>query len=234
MADFTTHVTTSSLLGVAYGGAAYAWLDTPPTTCVLAGALCGVSGMLPDLDSDSGVPLRESIAFSAAVVPMLLIERFRHYGLSTEEMVLAGAAIYAAIRFGFAWLLKKYTVHRGMFHSLPAALIAGLCAFMICASGDLAVRFYKSGAVLAGFLSHLLLDELWAIRFQHGIPRLKKSFGTAMKLWSDSTWANVSTYAKLVVLTLLAVNDPLWQDHLPEDQRNLPQVASTLLEHLWK
>ncbi|MBN1908511.1 MAG: metal-dependent hydrolase, partial [Pirellulales bacterium] len=66
MADFKTHISTSGLLGVGYGAAAFVWFDVPWPTCVLAGGLCGVSGMLPDLDSDSGVPRRESVAFAAA------------------------------------------------------------------------------------------------------------------------------------------------------------------------
>src|SRR5438067_11751474 len=110
MAGFKTHITTSTVLGVAYGSAAAALYEVPLPTCVLAGGLCGVSGMLPDLDSGPGVPLRESMAFAAAVVPMMLIDRFRQMGLAPESIVLAGAAIYIAIRFGLAGILRHYTV----------------------------------------------------------------------------------------------------------------------------
>ena len=30
--------------------------------------------------------------------------------------------MYLAIRFGIAWILRHYSVHRGMFHSLPTAI----------------------------------------------------------------------------------------------------------------
>ena len=76
MAGFKMHIGTSSVLGVAYGAAGWHFYDVPWPTAVLAGGLCGVSGMLPDLDSGPGVPLRESVAFAAAVVPMLLVHRF--------------------------------------------------------------------------------------------------------------------------------------------------------------
>ena len=210
MAGFRTHITTSSLLGVAYGGAAWYFYDVPAPTCLLAAGLCGVSGMLPDLDSGPGVPLRESIAFAAAVVPMLLVHRFQHMGLSVESMVLIGAGIYLAIRFGLARLLKWYTVHRGMFHSLPAAFIAAELGFLLCSGDEVNIRLYKSGAILAGFLSHLILDEIWSVEFRYGLPRLKKSFGTALKLWGNSLWANLTTYAKLAALTYLAFHDPSW------------------------
>ena len=71
MAGFKTHITTSTVLGIAYGTTAAVAYDVPPPACALAAGLCGVSGMLPDLDSGPGVPLRESVSFAAAVVPML-------------------------------------------------------------------------------------------------------------------------------------------------------------------
>lgn len=210
MAGFRTHITTSTVLGVGYGAGAHLLYNVPLPTAALATALCSVSGMLPDIDSDSGVPLRESLAFAAAVVPMLMLERFRDLQLAPETIALAGAAIYLAIRFGVGGMLKRYTVHRGMFHSLPAALIFGEVAFLICHCEDMNLRLYKAAAVVLGFMSHLVLDEIWSISFRGGVPRLKKSFGTAMKVWGDNLWANFSTYAKLGLLSWMVWNDQGW------------------------
>ena len=135
MPGFKTHITGSTLLGIGYGGGAYVVYGVPWPTCALAAGLCSVSGMLPDIDSDSSTPQRESMAFASAVVPMMLMHRFQHWGMTHEMILLAGAAVYLAIRFGAGALLRMYTVHRGMFHSLPAALVAGEVAFLL-ASGD--------------------------------------------------------------------------------------------------
>ena len=205
MAGFKTHITMSSLLGVGYGGAAYLMYGVPWPTCVLAGGLCGVSGMLPDLDSHSGTPLRESMAFAAAVVPMMLLHRFQRMRMSYELMILAAAATYLLIRFGGAALLKHGTVHRGMFHSVPAAVIFGEVAFLLASCDDLGLRTYTAGAVVLGYLSHLALDELYSV----GGFRLKHSFGTALKLFGPSLWANLSTYAKVTLLTALILFEPL-------------------------
>jgi hypothetical protein len=212
MAGFKTHITTSTVLGIGYGAAAYGFYHVPIPTCVMAGGLCSVAGMFPDLDSGPGRPLRESLAFAAAVVPMMLLHRLQHYGLPPETIVMIGGAIYLAIRFGLAWLLRRYTVHRGMFHSLPACAIAAELTFLICGQeGEgLWIRFFNAGAVVLGFMSHLVLDEIWSIEFKHGIPHLKSSFGTAIKLWSGSMWANFSAYAKLGLLTWLVIQDPIW------------------------
>jgi hypothetical protein len=231
MADFKTHITVSTAIGVAYGGVAYTCFqpyfnfEYPATTCLLAGTLCSVSGMLPDLDSDSGVPLRESLTFASACIPMLLLDRFQHqWMLPPEQIAMAGAAVYGAVRFGLGTLLKKYTVHRGMFHSIPAAIIAGEIAFLLCSHGNPYVRGYKAAAVVIGFLSHLILDEIWSVKVTGGRVGLKSSSGTAMKLWGSSMWANISTYAKLALLTVLVLKDPLWANVAPE----LHQIATRI------
>jgi hypothetical protein len=156
MAGFKTHITTSSVLGVAYGATAAVSFDVPLPSCLLAGGLCGVSGMLPDLDSGPGVPLRESVAFAAAVVPMLMLHRFRRMGMEPETMVLCGALIYLLIRFGVGRLLRSVTVHRGMFHSIPALAIVGQLAYLICSHENEWIRLFYVGAVLLGFASHLV------------------------------------------------------------------------------
>jgi len=232
MAGFKMHITTSTVLGVGYGAGGYLLLDVPETSCLLATGLCSLSGMLPDLDSDTGVPLRESIAFTAAVVPMLLIDRLTHLGMDTEAMVLVGGLIYVGIRFGLAEVLKRYTVHRGMWHSLPAAAIAGLLAFLLCSCDSLFLQSYKAFAVVTGFMSHLVLDEIYAIEWKGVVPRFKRSFGTAIKFYSSNTWANISVYAKLAVLVVFAVADPLLMSHFGYHQSDVHLMAKDLIDRI--
>ncbi len=225
MAGFKTHITTSTLVGVGYGAAGYALGLEPLHSCMLAGGLCGVAGMLPDLDSDSGVPARETFAFSAAIVPMMLVHRMQHMGMPRDLIIFSGFLVYIAIRFGLSVIFKRYTVHRGMWHSLPAAAIVGLLTFLTVAGDNTFHRFYMAGAVVVGFLVHLILDEIWSIDWKNGVPRLKKSFGTAMKLWSGSWWGNISAYGKLAFLVVYAIYfDPLVMQHM-ERRFNVDSMA---------
>lgn len=208
MAGFRTHITVSTLLGAGYATAGHAY-QMPLSSCLVAGGLCSLAGMLPDLDSDSGVPVRELTALTAALVPALMIPRFEQLGLDREHLVLATACVYLAVRFGLGGLFKGYTVHRGMWHSLPAAAIAGLATFLLVAGTDMPIRLFKSGAVVLGFLSHLVLDEFFSVQVRRGRLRIKHSLGTALKLWTTSSlWANVSTYGKLAALVALIYSDP--------------------------
>jgi membrane-bound metal-dependent hydrolase YbcI (DUF457 family) len=208
MAGFKTHITVSTVLGVGYG-AAGAYMGLPWESAVIAGGLCGIGGMMPDIDSDSGVPYRESMCFAAAIIPMLLLSRFAELGLNYEQMVLAAGGSYVFVRFGIGNLLKKYTVHRGMFHSIPAAMIFAGLVFLFSASANLQLRYFKSAGMFLGVMSHLTLDEIYAVEWKGGRWRFKKSFGTALKLWGDSRWGNFSTYAKLVLVAMMIMSEPM-------------------------
>lgn len=209
MADFKTHIACSSVLGVAYGGAACVLYDVPLSTGLLAGGLCGIAGMMPDLDSNSGVPQRESIAFASAVAPMLLMHRLSEFGVTSEALVLAGAIAYAVIRFGLGRLLRAFTVHRGMFHSIPAVLIAGELVFLLASGESVALRWYKAGGVMLGYFSHLALDEFYSIETTK--LRIKRSFGTALKIFDRKhLWPNFSAYAKLALLSYVVFYEPGW------------------------
>lgn len=233
MAGFKTHISASGLAGIGYGVAAHVFCEVPLPSCVLAGGLCAVSGMLPDIDSDSGRPLRESLAFGAAVVAMMMGGRLQQLGASSETIVLAGSLMYLLVRFGLGALLRRYTVHRGMLHSLPAVVIAGELAFLL-ASGSVELRIYKAGGVALGYFVHLALDELYSIEWRRGRLRLKSSFGTALKLLSRNWWANSSAYLKLALLTFLVLKEPAWSQQFYHQklQEPIQHTATRITEQV--
>jgi len=129
------------------------------------------------------------------------------------------------VRFGVTKLIRKYTVHRGMFHSFPTLFIFAGLAFLITGASPIDVRCYKAGGVAGGFLSHLVLDEIYAVEWKGGRWRLKKSFGTAMKMWGDDHWSNFTTYAKLAVVAMAILCEPSVMKQL---EANNPQIAAQL------
>ncbi|MEM7475772.1 MAG: metal-dependent hydrolase [Planctomycetota bacterium] len=224
MADFRSHMTVSTLSGVALGFAGYQMgMEIP--TCLIAGGLCSVSGMLPDLDSDSGRPLREATTLCAAVVPMMMVDRLERMQISHEMMILIAMGIYAFVRFVLAEIFRRYTVHRGMWHSLPAAATVGMIAFLVISCDDFSARVFKTSGVVLGFMSHLILDEIWAIDFRGGKFRFKKSFGTALKLWGIHPWANYTTYAKMLIVAFLVYQDEGFMERFGYEDPNVPHTA---------
>ena len=233
MADFKTHVTASSIVGLGYGGVAFGVADMPLPDCILAATLCGVSGMLPDIDSGPGRPLREITTFLAAMVPAMCLTRLYDSGLAQSWRVLIAIAVYAAIRYGLRYALQRYTVHRGMFHSLAAAAIFGELTFLLMFGAETTIRWFIAGGVVAGVLSHLLMDEIYSVEWD-GRPRLKKSFGTAIKLFGKGWWPNISAYGKLALLTVLVVLDPTFVQRVREGEvrQNVQQIAGQLRQQL--
>lgn len=233
MADFKTHITTSTAFGVVYGAAGHFFLDVPVAHALMAGTMCGVAGMLPDLDSDSGIPQREMLSFVSVIVPMLMLQRFAALGLTTEHMVFVAGVMYVAIRFGIGGLFKKFTKHRGMWHSIPAAFVAGMATFLVCLSSELDIRIFKAWAVVVGFIIHLVLDEIYAVNWQGALPRKKRSFGTALKFWGKDTLPNYATYAKVAVLAVIILNDDYMMECFCEPSSHDPNSPSGVFHALF-
>jgi hypothetical protein len=228
MADFRTHITASTVIGIGYGTASHLLLGIPVPHCIIAAGLCSVAGMLPDLDSDSGIPVRETLCFVSVLIPMLMLRRFQAMGLGPEQIVMVSAFLYVGLRFGVGALFKRYTKHRGMWHSIPAALIAALATYLVCLSPDVQVRLLKSCAVFVGFVTHLVLDEIYSVDL-YG-RRIKKSFGTALKFFGRSRWANFSTYAKLAALVVIALGDARFMELFDAEPLNLQATGAKTVE----
>jgi hypothetical protein len=223
MASYRGHLATSTGLGLAYGGLSCWLLNVDPALAGVAGLLTAIGGLLPDLDSDSGVPVREMFNLAATLVPLVLLRRMASLGLSAEELLLAFAGLYAAIRFGGRRMFRMLTVHRGMFHSVPAMLITGLLVYLGYQHPNPAVRGYLAVGTMLGFLSHLVLDELCAVDFRGLVPRKNQFAGTALKLRSPSWSATATTYALLFALGFIAYDQA--QPPAPPDR---PATAGLL------
>lgn len=216
MAGFRTHVGFSSILGVAYGYGIYRAMGVCPSSSVLAATLTSVGGMLPDLDSESGRPVREIFGLAAAVCPVLMLPRLEHAHVSHEAIFTILLTCYLLIRYGAPWLLGQLTVHRGMFHSLPAMLIAGAMVYLVYGSPDRQLRMILAIGVMIGFLSHLVLDEMYSVDFNGVRLKLKSSAGSALKLFSNSFWGTTCCYTILGALIYLAYLD--W--NMPGDREH--------------
>ena len=90
-------------------------------------------------------------------------------------------------------------------------------------------RWFKVGAVALGYLIHLILDELYSVQWRRGRLRLKKSSGTALKIWGDNLWANLFTFANLTLLAYVLFQQPLEQPdiaHQDDQAPTLPREAN--------
>lgn len=207
MASYRGHLAVSSVCGVGYGAAGVQPLGFDADIAAVAAGVTAVAGLLPDLDSDSGVPIRELFGIAAVAVPLMCLRRLENTHWPQEDVILIMAGMYATIRYGLSRVFKRITVHRGMFHSVPAMLIAGLSGFLLYEHPDITVRAFIAGGALVGYLSHLLLDEWSSVDFRGLRPRLNKYAGSAVKFTSKSAAATAVCYVILGGLLFVALRD---------------------------
>src|SRR5262249_54462783 len=100
MASYRGHLAFSSLLGVGYGSVAVWHLGLAWGPACVGAGVTAAGGLLPDLDSDSGVPVRELFTLAATATPFLLFERLRAAAFTNEQTLVLLVATFLLIRYG--------------------------------------------------------------------------------------------------------------------------------------
>ena len=185
MASFNVHLSVGLM---ASGLAATAALvsGVASEAMVLPLFLLGVFGsLLPDVDADNSLPVR--IAFSLLSIAAAFLVMLYGAALfsSLLELVVLWVATYCGFRFVLFALFTRLTVHRGVFHTVPAIFLSGFVTAALAhrlfavAAGN---AWLAGGFVAFGYLVHLSLDELYSVNLFGAYT--KRSFGTALKLGS--------------------------------------------------
>ncbi|QQS61098.1 MAG: metal-dependent hydrolase [Candidatus Moraniibacteriota bacterium] len=206
MASFKTHITFGISLGV-LGSVFMVVLALGENIDFLLALfiLALLGSILPDIDSDSGIPFHLTFGslsiISGVFVFFLLFERNSEDTLikSIFGSVLVMLCVWGMIG-GF---FKKLTKHRGMVHSIPAALLFFLITFILTSK-----YFFENneafllGLILGlGYVSHLILDEINSlVDFQGRRLIPKQSLGSSLKFFSSSKLINFLVYASIFLL----------------------------------
>ena len=200
MANFKTHITVAAALS---GCLATGFLEVgiaAPKDVWLYFALGTLGGILPDIDADNSIPGRILFSFFAMVLAFLtLFSRANIY--SIVELSILWMVTYVVVRYIIFQMFAKLTVHRGIFHSILAAvffcfLTTNISYYLFSLN---ALNAWVAGLfVFIGYLIHLILDEMYSVDLIG--TKIKKSFGTALKIIS----ANMKATSLLLLATVLA------------------------------
>jgi hypothetical protein len=177
----------------------------PLPTCLFSAGLCSIAGMFPDIDSDTSRSFQECIYLVAGITAVMFVQRLRQLTIEPDIIMLGGGAMFLFVRFGVGGLIKKTTSHRGMLHSIPAAVFVGQITYFL-STGTPEERIFKAFAITSGYFSHLILDEICSVDSN---GRVKKSFGTALK-WFDpkKRGTTLVLYAMVIGMGITMFNDP--------------------------
>lgn len=205
MANFNTHfsvalITSSTTALVFYKAGMLT--DYEFLLCSMAGT---IGGLLPDIDLGHAVPAKVGFHLMSIIVAFIMVVLFV-IQLSFIELLFVGVVSYTTMKYGIFQLFSQLTVHRGIVHSVPYMAILGLSVVY------LSFYVFQYGAVFSWFLGlflfggtmvHLLLDEIYSVNI-FGM-RLKKSFGTAFKLFNkQQKFWYLGLYSILLLLIIFA------------------------------
>lgn len=182
MANFPTHIAIGTIVSGALATVTLA-ADVVAPENLVAVTLAGVLGsVLPDIDLKDSRPSQALFAglgvFFAFAVLFSLENKY-----SVPEMLAMWLGTLLAVRYLARPFFYNMSYHRGIWHSLIAAL------FCACATAVIyryllgrheGVAWLAAGFMMVGFLTHLVLDEIYSVDVMD--TRIKASFGTAMKL----------------------------------------------------
>jgi len=202
MADYKTHLTGGVCTGVAAALLAAGSGLVAPGLTPIVGGVAVVGGLAPDVDSDTSRPARILSRLAAVVLPTAAVRRVAWLHAAPEQAVIVWILLALAVLYPGAWLFKKFTVHRGIFHSLPAIGIFGCAAFLLTGRRieDVELQIAVGLAGAAGYLTHLLLDELWSVDFNGARFVKKRSFGTALSPFGVAWPSTIAAWALLFAL----------------------------------
>ncbi|MBM3224365.1 MAG: metal-dependent hydrolase [Candidatus Tectomicrobia bacterium] len=200
MANFKTHLSVAAACsGILATGFLEARIATPGEVWLYF-AMGTLGGILPDIDANHSIPGRMLFSFFALVMAFLVL--FSRTGLySIAELALLWMGTYLIVRHVIFQLFARFSMHRGVFHSFLAA------AFFGCLTTSLSYQVFRLKPLAAwttglfvstGYIVHLLLDELYSVDLTGA--RVKRSFGTALKLMSH----HIRPTSLLVGATLIA------------------------------
>jgi len=228
MANFNTHLAVAAVGSGLCATVALAGHAAPQSyllTLTLAGA---IGGILPDVDLEKAVPSRMLFSALGVVAAFIALFSFKKQ-YSIAELWIVWLAAYLFVRYVVHNIFFQKTRHRGVFHSLLAgAFFMALTAVLFDrVFGEPPALSWLTGLfVLIGFVIHLVLDEIYSVDIEGAA--LKKSFGTALKLF-DYQKLGTSAFMGAALAAMLAAAPPM---HDFQEIARPPVLFSFLKEHL--
>lgn len=201
MANFNVHLNSAAIVsGISAATLASVHMIDIKTSfyCFFAGI---IGGILPDIDHDNAVPVRIIQFVISNLVAFLVVYNYLTK-LKILDIVGLWLGIYVLFEIIF-FLFKKFTTHRGIIHSIPMGILFGFMTILFLKNIlhiNLLVSYYTGIFVFIGYLTHLILDEIYSVDLAGN--RIKKSFGTALKVCSNDKKINLIIYSSIVLFFL--------------------------------
>jgi len=201
MANFDTHLIVGATVSLIMSETLISMKILSPNLASVAFFLGTLGSLMPDIDSNHSKSIRVSLSMISILITMLLISaKSKIYSLI--ELFIMSIFILGFIRFGIIKFFRLTSKHRGMFHSIPVAFIWGVLTAIISnmfIGLNSLISWIFGFMITIGYITHLILDELYSVDLVN--KKIKKSFGTALKLFKLKT--NIDKMQTLLIYIIL-------------------------------
>lgn len=203
MANFTTHIAVGTVVSGALATLTLGADVISPANLVAVTAAGVLGSVLPDIDLKDSRPSRAMFAglaifFSFAV----LFSCAAKYSLAELWILWLGTLVF--VRYGLHAIFHRISVHRGIWHSILAAVFSAVVTaviFKYVLGRHEGVAWLAAGFMFIGFITHLVLDEMYSVDVMD--TRIKASFGTALKFIDAKHPRHTAIMACATALALL-------------------------------
>jgi hypothetical protein len=231
MANFPTHIVVGTVVAGSLATLTLAADVIAPENLIAVTLAGSLGSVLPDIDLKDSHPSRALFAGLAVFFSFALLFHFAPH-LSIVEMWTVWLGTLLFVRYGLHTMFHKLATHRGVWHSWIAGLACALATVLIfyyVFDRPDGVAWLAGGFLLIGFLTHLILDEMYSVDVVGN--HIKRSFGTAFKPIDMRNPAGSAAMAvAAVVLLLLTPSISVFYDGITSrqmwaslHQRLLPQ-----------
>ncbi|BDD01492.1 metal-dependent hydrolase [Persicobacter psychrovividus] len=235
MANFGTHATVGAGCGAVLALNYMATESLMPA--IGLGLLCFIGSIAPDVDSKNAIITKYFFKCLGVSLGLFLCFILKPVLNFLELLPLLGLTVVLTM-YIVKPIFFKFTRHRGIFHSIPMALLLALSIgyafkvtnqyhvlFITINGYSKAFIFRIISSFFIGYMVHLTLDELYSIM------GMKKSLGTAMTIFNfKKPWPYMAVWAATITIGLF-----IWESSYTE---NLMYVTSackwvaTQVQHL--
>ncbi|MBF8274439.1 MAG: hypothetical protein HW380_3544 [Magnetococcales bacterium] len=212
MAGFKAHFVTAAAVGGLVGTHLLQEQLLEPQGVLAGFFLAILGGLLPDVDADNSTLLALAMTVAAMIVSFLVMfsqsDRF-----DAVQLVSLWLGCYLFFKWAVFGVVTRLTTHRGIFHSIPAAVLGGLLAVLLLHrlfGWHIRSAWLGGGFVWLGYMVHLILDEVTSLNM-FGFRGIRHSLGSALKFRSPDLFPTLGVYfAILLSVPLLPDSAGLW------------------------
>ena len=205
MSNFKTHFSFGLSIAMTFAICSVYFLSTNFSLSIGIFLAFLTGSILPDLDIKHSKPSKIISLILSFLVTIYTFSFVKEFFASANKLsflvsilfsILLGLFLY----FLIPYLIKNYTIHRGIFHSTPAIFFVFFFTYFLISRYSKNLALHLSIAISSGYFLHLLIDEL------NGLKNRKRK-KSVFKIRGENSISTFIIYILILILFIYFIID---------------------------